>query len=134
MIRLEELSKSFGGRTLFEQVNWQTNAGQCIGLVGPNGVGKSTLFHLIVGEDEPDTGAVHIPKHVEIGYLPQEVTVHSEEPLLEFILQGAQRLLAMETRLGELEQRMSAAKGAEQARVQEEYAELSRDEEEMDVL
>ncbi len=125
MIRLEELSKSFGGRTLFEQVNWQTNAGQCIGLVGPNGVGKSTLFHLIVGEDEPDTGAVHIPKHVEIGYLPQEVTVHSEEPLLEFILQGAQRLLAMETRLGELEQRMSAAKGAEQARVQEEYAELS---------
>ncbi len=125
MIRLEDLSKSFGDRTLFTQVDWQTNPGQCIGLVGPNGVGKSTLLHLIVGEDEPDGGKIHIPKHVEIGYLPQEVTVASEEPLLSFILQGARRLLEMESRLLELEEAMASATDKQIAHINTEYAELS---------
>lgn len=125
MIRIEDLSKSFGGRTLFTQVDWQTDAGQCIGLVGPNGVGKSTLFHIIVGQDEADDGKVHIPKHIEIGYLPQEVTVASQEPLLDFILQGATRLLRIENRLLELEQAMANSTGSQLELVNTEYAELS---------
>ena len=125
MIRLENLSKSFAGRVLFEGLDWQMSAGQCIGLVGPNGVGKSTLFHLIVGQQEADSGQVHVPKQVEIGYLPQEVTVASVEPLLEFVLKGAGRQLAMEARLGELERQMSQLKGLERVEaIHHEYAEL----------
>ena len=51
MLRLLDLSKSFGGRTLFEGLDWQTSPGQRIGLVGPNGIGKSTLFRIIVGQE-----------------------------------------------------------------------------------
>ena len=54
MLTLSEISKSFGGRTLFSDVSLQVNRGDRIGLVGPNGAGKSTLFSLILQTDTPD--------------------------------------------------------------------------------
>ncbi len=123
MFRLENLSKSFGARRLFRHADWQTSPGQRIGLVGPNGVGKSTLFRILVGQEEPDTGAVHIPKHVDIGYLPQEITVDAQDPLLEFITEGARHLLEMEERLQALEAQLGDDETRTEA-VTEEYATL----------
>jgi len=73
MIQLTNLSKSFGGQTLFNDVNLKLNHGQKIGLVGRNGSGKSTLFKIILGEESYDSGEVAIPKNYRIGTLKQHL-------------------------------------------------------------
>ncbi|MCU0586096.1 MAG: ATP-binding cassette domain-containing protein, partial [Desulfobacterales bacterium] len=73
MIRAENLSKSFGGRTLFDQISFSLNARERLGLVGRNGHGKTTLFRLIAGEEPPDSGAVVIPRNYRIGHVRQSL-------------------------------------------------------------
>jgi len=83
MLTLSEIGKSFGSRTLFEDVSLSINLGERIALVGPNGAGKSTLFSIILGTAEPDNGSVVIDKHTTIGYLPQETAASGDETVLE---------------------------------------------------
>jgi len=71
MIRAENLTKSFGGRVLFDRVDFTLNSRERLGLVGRNGHGKTTLFRIIAGEEPPDSGALIIPKHYRIGYVRQ---------------------------------------------------------------
>nr|MCU0539078.1 ATP-binding cassette domain-containing protein [Desulfobacterales bacterium] len=73
MIRAENLSKSYGGRTLFDQISFSLNARERLGLVGRNGHGKTTLFRLIAGEEPPDSGAVVIPRNYRIGHVRQSL-------------------------------------------------------------
>ncbi|WP_309498014.1 ABC-F family ATP-binding cassette domain-containing protein [Sulfurovum sp.] len=73
MIQLTNLAKSFGGQSLFNDVNLKLNHGQKIGLVGRNGSGKSTLFKIILGEESYDSGDVSIPKNYMIGTLKQHL-------------------------------------------------------------
>jgi ATP-binding cassette, subfamily F, member 3 len=72
MLTVSQLSKSFAGRALFDDVSLQVNRGDRIGLVGPNGAGKSTLFALLLGDVSPDKGTIAIEKNATIGFLPQE--------------------------------------------------------------
>ena len=83
MLTVSQVSKSFAGRILFEDVSLQVNRGDRIGLVGPNGAGKSTLFSLILGRASPDCGKVSLEKSATLGYLPQETAVAGEESVLE---------------------------------------------------
>jgi ATP-binding cassette subfamily F protein 3 len=83
MLTLSDVSKSFGARTLFEDVSLSINLGERIALVGPNGAGKSTLFSIILGTGEPDSGSVVLDKHTTLGYLPQETAATGEETVLE---------------------------------------------------
>ncbi len=73
MIQLTNLSKSFGGQTLFNDVNFKMQAQQKIGFVGRNGSGKSTLFKMILGEEPYDSGSISIPKNYRIGALKQHL-------------------------------------------------------------
>ena len=73
MIQLTNLAKSFGGQTLFNDVNLKLSHGQKIGFVGRNGSGKSTLFKIILGEESYDSGDVSIPKNYMIGTLRQHL-------------------------------------------------------------
>ena len=75
MIQLEGIGKGYGGRTLFRDVSWRIGSGERIGLVGPNGVGKTTLCRLIAGIETPDAGVVSRARAATVGYLPQEVAV-----------------------------------------------------------
>jgi len=83
MLTLSQISKSFGGRTLFTDVSLQINRQDRIGLVGPNGAGKSTLFSLILGDASPDDGRVTLDKNVTMGFLPQESAPAGDETILE---------------------------------------------------
>jgi ATP-binding cassette subfamily F protein 3 len=83
MFTLAEIGKSYGSRTLFEDVSLSINLGERIALVGPNGAGKSTLFSIILGTTEPDTGSVVLDKHTTLGYLPQETAASGDETVLE---------------------------------------------------
>lgn len=73
MIQLVNVTKSFGGRTLFEEVTFSLGNGEIIGLVGRNGTGKSTLFKIITGVESYDSGEVKIPKSYNIGTLDQHI-------------------------------------------------------------
>src|SRR6187399_744077 len=86
MLTVSQLSKSFSGRKLFEDVSLQVNRGDRIGLVGPNGAGKSTLFSLLRGDTSPDAGTIAIEKNAAIGFLPQETAAAGEETVLELAL------------------------------------------------
>ena len=86
MLTVSQLSKSFAGRALFDDVSLQVNRGDRIGLVGPNGAGKSTLFSLILGETSPDNGTIAIEKNATIGFLPQETAAAGDETVLELAL------------------------------------------------
>ena len=83
MLTISDVSKSFGGRTLFADVTLQVNREDCIGLVGPNGAGKSTLFSLILQSDSPDSGAITFQRNTTVGFLPQESAPAGEETVLE---------------------------------------------------
>ncbi len=109
MLTLSEITKSFGSRTLFEDVSLSINLGERIALVGPNGAGKSTLLSIILGTQEPDSGSVVIDKYTTIGYLPQETAPIGDETVLELATAitpehaKLQRILAEGVRTGETE-------------------------------
>ena len=71
VIAIRELSKAFGERTLFEHVNLQLRARDRVALLGPNGIGKSTLLKCLVGQETPDAGFVRWGANVDVGYYDQ---------------------------------------------------------------
>jgi ATP-binding cassette, subfamily F, member 3 len=83
MLTLSQVTKSFGGRILFEDASLQVNTRDRIGLIGPNGAGKSTLFSLLLGQDEPDEGRVVIQRGTRVGFLPQETASVSDHTVME---------------------------------------------------
>ncbi|HNS04705.1 MAG TPA: ATP-binding cassette domain-containing protein [Candidatus Saccharicenans sp.] len=72
MLAVEGLSKSYGRQILLDKVSFRLNRGERLGVVGRNGHGKTTLFRLLAGLEEPDEGRIIIPKSYRIGYLQQE--------------------------------------------------------------
>lgn len=82
MFTLSGVTKSFGGRVLFQDVSLQINRNDRLGLVGPNGAGKTTLFTLILREDEPDEGTVSLQRGTTVGFLPQESAPVGKESVL----------------------------------------------------
>ncbi len=83
-LRLRELAKGFGGRTLFSGLDLHVRAGDRVAIIGPNGVGKSTLFKLITGQLPPDHGTVRYGSNVDIGYYDQhQAGLHAEKTVLD---------------------------------------------------
>lgn len=73
VIKINQLSKSYFTHELFTDVSFQMNAGDRLGLVGRNGHGKTTLFRLILGQEDPDCGQIIIPRNYRIGHLEQHL-------------------------------------------------------------
>ena len=74
MIQLSDVSLSFGMRALYKNLNWRIPDGSRVALVGNNGTGKTTLFRMLLGEIEPDSGSVIVPKRKNIAYLAQDLS------------------------------------------------------------
>lgn len=83
MLTISDLTKSFGGRTLFSEVALQVNREDRLGLVGPNGAGKTTLFNLILQQEQPDEGDISFQRGITVGYLPQESEPAGDVTVLE---------------------------------------------------
>jgi ATP-binding cassette ChvD family protein len=71
VLRVDGLSKSHGDKKLFENLSFELKAGQVLGVVGPNGCGKTSLLRILTGEDEPDSGSVKIGETVDLGFVTQ---------------------------------------------------------------
>jgi ATP-binding cassette subfamily F protein 3 len=106
MIQLQELTKSFGDRVLFDHVTWQITDRERVGLCGPNGAGKTTLLRMMAGFDEPDSGAILRPAALTVGYLPQDGLTHAGRTLFEEASSAFDELLAMKAEMHALEERL----------------------------
>lgn len=73
-MNIQSLTMSFGLQTIYDNVSFQINENDKVGIVGVNGAGKSTLFNLILGKLTPDEGKIIIKNNINIGYLPQVIT------------------------------------------------------------
>lgn len=109
MIFINNLSKTYGKKTLFEGISLNINRGEKIGMVGPNGAGKSTFFHLLLGDAEPSAGTIQTQKGVRIGYLPQESSFHSEHTVLDELTRGDEGILKLLKEKEDLERADQAA-------------------------
>jgi len=85
MIRIENLHKSYGDLLLFEGINFALNERERLGVVGRNGHGKTTLFRMILGKENPDSGSIIVPKNYRIGYVSQNLEFRHNTILTEAI-------------------------------------------------
>ena len=98
MLRAESLEFRRGQELLFEQLSFIVHPGQCVAIAGRNGVGKSTLFQMIMGELEPDKGELSMPGTWTIGHMEQEAEV-TQRPALEYVVDGHSAMRDVEARL-----------------------------------
>jgi len=108
MIVINNLSKIYGKRVLFQNLSLTINPKERIGLIGPNGAGKSTFFALLLGESESTAGTIQCNKNIRIGYLPQESSFHSERTVLNELIEGDRTILALTKEKEELENKNEA--------------------------
>ena len=123
MITVSGLSKAFGAKVLFQDVTITLAPGRRTALVGNNGAGNTTLIEILLGEQQPDTGEVHLPRGTQIGYLPQELTEISQGSVLETVMGGATEIAELEGKLADLAQRIATTTGDEHDKVMEQYGE-----------
>jgi len=129
MVQLENVRISFGGRPLFPPLSWRVGDTDRVGLVGPNGCGKTTLLRLIRGDLLPETGSIAATKGTSFGYLPQEELTLSGRSLLDEVMTVFEDLARIEDRLRVLEHEMSEepADSTSHERIMSEYASLQHE-------
>lgn len=94
VIDLEHITKSYGDRTLYKDLNIKIPRNAIVGIIGPNGVGKSTLFRMITGQEKPDSGNIIIGESVKIAYVDQShEDLKPEKSVYEAVSNGLDNLL-----------------------------------------
>lgn len=92
MINVNNVSLNFSGTPLFKDVNLKFIQGNCYGIIGANGAGKSTFLRILSGELEPSTGEISIPEQLRMSVLKQDHFVFDEYTVLDTIIKGNERL------------------------------------------
>ncbi|MCB1718535.1 MAG: ATP-binding cassette domain-containing protein, partial [Candidatus Competibacteraceae bacterium] len=108
MLKLRELSLQRGGKPLLEQVSLTIHSGQKVGFIGANGTGKSSLFAILQGDLQADSGALDYPPHWQIAHVAQETPAVSRSAL-DFVIDGDRELRALEAQLEYAEQQHQAS-------------------------
>lgn len=127
MITVENLSLSFNGTNLFKDVNLKFTPGNCYGIIGANGAGKSTFLKILCGELEPTTGSVSIPKTVRLSVLKQDHYAYDEYTVLDTVIMGNSRLFEIMKKKDELYAKpdFSEEDGILASELENEFAELN---------
>jgi len=107
LITANELAKSYGSVDIFGGIHLAIPKDARIAIVGPNGIGKTTLLRILLGDEEPTSGNIARARNLKMGYLPQEAALESQHTLWEECLSALTELLAMEAELWDLEHQMS---------------------------
>ncbi|MDD5434230.1 MAG: ABC-F family ATP-binding cassette domain-containing protein [Nitrospira sp.] len=124
MISIQQISKRFGGRILFNEASLRIGIEDRVALVGPNGAGKTTLLEMIAGKTTPDSGTITINKKAVVGYLTQELEAHQGKSVLEEVLSGDSEESALEHHLRLLEEEIATAPADTAGELLARYGEL----------
>ena len=115
LITATDVARSFGPDDIFWNASLSIPRGARIAIVGPNGVGKTSLLRILVGLEEPTAGSVQRSRNLSIGYLPQEADLNTDHTLWEECLRPFTDLRVLETRLAKLEAAMADPHQTEEA-------------------
>jgi ATPase subunit of ABC transporter with duplicated ATPase domains len=127
MITLANVTKQYGRQVLLVDAGFQLNPGEKVGLVGPNGSGKTTIFRMIVGEEAPDGGEVSVPKRTTIGYFRQDIETMGGRPVLDEAIAGSGRLGDLHHALIDLEKAMHTPEAEHLEAVLERYGAVQQE-------
>ncbi len=106
LINLQNVTKTYAGEIIINNLSWQIENNKRIGLIGINGIGKTTLFRLILGNLDFDKGTIHRAKHLKIGYLAQENDLKSDCSLFDEMLKSFMNLHKIHSELEKLAEQM----------------------------
>ena len=102
MLSVSNLSVQFGKRVLFDEVNTQFVQGNCYGIIGANGAGKSTFLKILSRKQDPTSGHVHLEPGKRMSVLEQDHNACDEFPVLETVVRGNKDLYALKTEIDAL--------------------------------
>lgn len=127
MITVSNVSLSFGGQTLFKDVDLKFTAGNCYGIIGANGAGKSTFLKILCGEIEPTTGEVSIDKGTRMSVLRQDHFAFDQYNVLDTVIMGNKRLYEIMQEKDALyaKEDFSEEDGEKAGQLESEFAELN---------
>ncbi len=120
MLNIHNLSVSFGGTYLFEEVTFRLGAGDRVGLVGKNGAGKSTMLKILAGDFKPDSGQIATEKEVKIGFLRQDIDFERGRTVLEEAYEAFEEIKRAELKIDEINYQLTTRTDYES----ESYSEL----------
>lgn len=106
---VNNISKMYGGNLIFQDMSFEINEKDRVGLVGRNGSGKTTLLRLIAGMEEPDSGKIHWKKGLKIGYLAQIPVYDQEMTVRDVLVTAFDELVAVQQEMKKLEEEMAEA-------------------------
>jgi ATP-binding cassette subfamily F protein 3 len=125
MLVVSGVSKRYGHQKILEKVNFSVNAGECVGLIGPNGCGKTTLIRIIAGEEQSDEGTISfIKKNASIGVLNQNLDLPTEISMGEVLYPQSNQLERIEAEIRGVTQDMASAKEGRYRQLERRYDEL----------
>jgi ATP-binding cassette subfamily F protein 3 len=107
MLNIHNLSVSFNGEYLFEEISFRLNSGDRVGLIGKNGAGKSTLLKLLSKEMQADTGVIASDKEVQIGFLKQDLDFEQGRTVLEEAYQAFEEIKSLELQLDHINHQLA---------------------------
>ncbi|GER91971.1 ABC transporter ATP-binding protein [Dictyobacter vulcani] len=125
LLSSKELTKSYGIHTILHLISFVINQNDRIGIVGPNGVGKSTLLRLLIGQEEIDSGTITYGPGAEFGYLPQTTPDFYGQNIQDLILESVGNLKQLEEQMHSLEAAMASAEDEQLAAMMAEYTIIS---------
>ncbi|MBP7516809.1 MAG: ATP-binding cassette domain-containing protein [Desulfobulbus sp.] len=127
MLQATNIALSYGKRVIFKDVNIKFTHGNCYGLIGANGAGKSTFLRILAGQKEPDKGEVSVGPRERIAVLQQDQFVYDEETVLDTVIRGHKRLydLRRERELLYAQAELSEADGIRCGDLEIEFGELN---------
>ncbi len=91
------VSKAYGDKVLYENVNFSLPKGGIVGVIGPNGAGKTTMFRLIIGKEKPDAGTIKIGETVKLGYVDQDRSLDPNKSVYDIISEGHETIMLGKT-------------------------------------
>jgi macrolide transport system ATP-binding/permease protein len=125
LLAVRNLSKAYGAIDVLNDVSFIINNGERVGLVGTNGVGKSTLLKILIGQEEVDAGTFSFAPSTEVGYLPQTTPEFYGHTIQDLILASVGNLRQLEERMRQIEVIMTTASEERLAGLLEEYGHIS---------
>ena len=108
MLSVQNVTVSFGGETLFNEISFRLGAGDRVGLVGKNGAGKSTLLHLIARDNEPTAGNIASEKNLSVGFLRQDIDFEKGRTVLEEAYQAFTEIKQLEAEMEQVNQALAS--------------------------